>query len=57
MLSNGERSYITIAIALTDKGAVYAWGCGYKDNRRGIVPPVLGLGDNNGRTDPERYLG
>jgi alpha-tubulin suppressor-like RCC1 family protein len=42
------------SIALTDKGAVYAWGCGYKDNRRGIVPPVLGLGDNNGRTVPER---
>jgi E3 ubiquitin-protein ligase HERC2 len=42
------------SIALTDKGTVYAWGSGYKDNRRGIVPPVLGLGDNEGRTLPER---
>ena len=42
------------SLALTDKGAVYAWGCGYRDNRRGTVPPVLGLGDNDGRTVPER---
>ena len=42
------------SIALTEDGAVYAWGCGYKDNRRGIVPPVLGLGDTEGRTVPEK---
>ena len=42
------------SLALTAKGAVYAWGCGYRDNRRGTVPPVLGLGDNDGRSVPER---
>lgn len=44
------------SIALTDTGGLYAWGCGYKDNRRGIVPPVLGLKDNEGRTLPEKLL-
>lgn len=42
------------SIALSANGGLYAWGCGYKDNRRGIVPPVLGLKDNDGRTIPEK---
>ena len=55
----GERIVQLVAgwehsIALTDNGAVYGWGSGYKDNRRGVVPPVLGLGDNEGRNVPER---
>lgn len=33
---------------------MYAWGSGYKDSRRGVVPPVLGLGAYEGhRTVPE----
>lgn len=40
-------------IALTAKGALYAWGSGYKDSRRGLVPPVLGLGHAEGRSLPE----
>lgn len=32
------------SVARTDIGALYSWGSGYKDNRRGLVPPVLGLG-------------
>ena len=55
----GERVVQLVAgwehsIALTDNGSVYGWGSGYKDNRRGVVPPVLGLGDNEGRNVPER---
>ena len=41
------------SIALTNTGRVYAWGSGYKDSRRGLVPPVLGLGHSEGRTLPE----
>ena len=33
---------------------MYAWGCGYKDSRRGVIPPVLGLGHNEGRLIPEK---
>ena len=44
------------SIALSRNGSLYAWGCGYKDNRRGIVPPVLGLKDNEGRTVPEKLI-
>ena len=40
-------------IILTTTGLVYACGCGYKDTRRGIVPPVLGLGHNDGKALPE----
>lgn len=40
-------------VILTAGGLLYACGCGYKDNRRGIVPPVLGLGHNEGKTTPE----
>jgi alpha-tubulin suppressor-like RCC1 family protein len=32
---------------------VFSWGSGYKDSRRGLVPPVLGLGHAEGRTLPE----
>lgn len=40
---------------MTQEGALYAWGSGYKDSRRGVVPPVLGLGTYEGnRTTPER---
>ena len=42
------------SISLTTDGRLYSWGCGYKDNRRGIVPPVLGLGHNEARSIPER---
>lgn len=41
------------SIALTSTGRVYSWGSGYKDSRRGLVPPVLGLGHSEGRTLPE----
>jgi alpha-tubulin suppressor-like RCC1 family protein len=41
------------SLALTEDGKMYSWGCGYKDNRRGVVPPVLGLGGNEGRLSPE----
>ena len=41
------------SIALSANGRVYAWGSGYKDSRRGLVPPVLGLGHSDGRTLPE----
>ena len=40
-------------VILTSTGLLYACGCGYKDNRRGIVPPVLGLGHNEGKSTPE----
>ena len=40
-------------IALTAKGLLYSWGSGYKDSRRGLVPPVLGLGHSEGRSLPE----
>jgi alpha-tubulin suppressor-like RCC1 family protein len=43
------------SLALTQDGALYAWGSGYKDSRRGVVPPVLGLGAYEGiRVVPER---
>lgn len=42
------------SVALTDEGRIYAWGCGYKDTRRGVIPPVLGLGHNECRMSPER---
>lgn len=35
-------------------GCVYAWGSGYKDSRRGGIPPVLGLGHNDARPVPEK---
>lgn len=41
------------SLALTKEGLMYSWGCGYKDNRRGVVPPVLGLGHNESRAAPE----
>jgi alpha-tubulin suppressor-like RCC1 family protein len=46
-------SYITLSIDPILLGKVYAWGSGYKDSRRGLVPPVLGLGHSEGRTLPE----
>ena len=43
------------SLAVTQDGALYAWGSGYKDSRRGVVPPVLGLGAYEGiRSLPER---
>ncbi|KAJ1408124.1 regulator of chromosome condensation 1/beta-lactamase-inhibitor protein II, partial [Ochromonadaceae sp. CCMP2298] len=41
------------SLALTDEGRMYSWGCGYKDSRRGVIPPVLGLGHNECRMTPE----
>jgi len=41
------------SLALTREGTMYSWGSGYKDNRRGVVPPVLGLGHNEARQSPE----
>ncbi len=41
------------SLALTKEGTIYSWGSGYKDNRRGVVPPVLGLGHNEARQSPE----
>jgi alpha-tubulin suppressor-like RCC1 family protein len=41
------------SIALTNDGKMYSWGSGYKDTRRGIVPPVLGLGHSECRPHPE----
>lgn len=41
------------SLALTKLGKLYSWGCGYKDSRRGIIPPVLGLGHNECRPSPE----
>ena len=41
------------SVARTAGGALYSWGCGYKDSRRGLVPPVLGIGSNEGRMLPE----
>ena len=47
----GMRLFVCLFVCA---GLVYVWGCGYKDSRRGLVPPVLGLGHNEGRTSPER---
>jgi alpha-tubulin suppressor-like RCC1 family protein len=41
------------SLALTKEGTMYSWGSGYKDSRRGLVPPVLGLGHNDARQSPE----
>lgn len=41
------------SIALTNEGRLYSWGSGYKDSRRGIIPPVLGLGHSDCRPSPE----
>ena len=41
------------SLARTVGGSLYSWGCGYKDSRRGLVPPVLGIGSNEGRMLPE----
>lgn len=41
------------SLALTQEGRMYSWGSGYKDNRRGVIPPVLGLGHNDSRPSPE----
>ena len=40
-------------IARSANGTLYSWGSGYKDSRRGLVPPVLGIGSNEGRSFPE----
>ena len=32
------------------------WGCGYKDSRRGVIPPVLGLGHNEFDPSPNDYF-
>jgi alpha-tubulin suppressor-like RCC1 family protein len=40
-------------LALTNDGKMYSWGCGYKDNKRGTVPPVLGLGNSECKASPE----
>ena len=42
------------SMCVTVDGRLYSWGSGYKDSRRGIVPPVLGLGNNEGKLSPER---
>jgi len=41
------------SLALSSEGRIYSWGCGYKDSRRGVIPPVLGLGHNECRMSPE----
>lgn len=41
------------SLALTKAGKLYSWGCGYKDNRRNVIPPVLGLGHSEVRPTPE----
>ncbi len=41
------------SLALTSDGKLFSWGSGYKDSRRGVIPPVLGLGHNECRTSPE----
>ena len=41
------------SLALTLEGKLFSWGSGYKDSRRGVIPPVLGLGHNECRTSPE----
>lgn len=57
--SSGEVTIVQLAagwehsLALTQTGRVYSWGCGYKDSRRGVVPPVLGLGHSECRPAPE----
>ena len=43
-------------LALTSEGEVYSWGCGYKDSRRGVVPPVLGLGSSDAKVVPEKIM-
>ena len=42
------------SLGLTKSGVVYSWGSGYKDSRRGIVPPVLGHGGCEGKALPEK---
>jgi alpha-tubulin suppressor-like RCC1 family protein len=44
------------SVARTETGALFAWGSGYKDSRRGVVPPVLGLGSNEGRQTPQQIV-
>lgn len=41
------------SLVLSIEGHIYSWGCGYKDSRRGVIPPVLGLGHNECRMSPE----
>jgi alpha-tubulin suppressor-like RCC1 family protein len=41
------------SLALTQEGRMYSWGSGYKDTRRGVIPPVLGLGHSENRPSPE----
>lgn len=38
---------------ITSDGSLFTWGCGYKDSRRGVIPPVLGLGGTEGKSLPE----
>jgi alpha-tubulin suppressor-like RCC1 family protein len=44
------------SIALTSDGKLFSWGSGYKDNRRTVVPPVLGLGHNESRHSPNEIV-
>jgi alpha-tubulin suppressor-like RCC1 family protein len=39
---------------VSSDGSLYTWGSGYKDSRRGIIPPVLGHGNNDGKLAPEK---
>lgn len=41
------------SLALISTGRLYSWGSGYKDSRRCVVPPVLGLGHSDCRSSPE----
>ena len=41
------------SLALTREGRIYSWGSGYKDSRRGVIPPVLGLGSSEAKSSPE----
>jgi alpha-tubulin suppressor-like RCC1 family protein len=41
------------SLALCADGKLFSWGCGYKDSRRGVIPPVLGLGNNEAKSSPE----
>jgi alpha-tubulin suppressor-like RCC1 family protein len=41
------------SLALTNDGKMFSWGSGYKDTKRGTIPPVLGLGHSECKPSPE----
>lgn len=44
-------------LALRLDGAVFSFGSGYRDARRGAVPPVLGIGTSDRQLLPQRVTG